>query len=193
MKQSEKGFTLVEVVFAVAIAVLVSVAAASVILSTQFGMGEAEAKNNAASKTGAVLECFKSADTLADFKKGLEFVFEDDGNTFPIDGGDTDEVIYLYFYENGRIVNNITYYNENTIKKCDYFMYIKLSGMEENTQSGMWEFNRSTELGVIVYNKKTKDKWTEAADPIGSDAVYDNYKENVLYELKGCKKGSVSS
>lgn len=187
MKRNNKGFTLVEVVLAIVIAVLVSVAAASVILATRSGIKEAVRKNNAVAQANAVVECFKASKNLEEFESGLEFTYLKEGDTLTMSMAENN-VYFLYFKNEGKLSSRKTAYDSNEMKKCDYFACVQVKDCSE--QGGKFVFAAKTSLDVLLYEKGNMPGSFDPFDRNGED--YKKYETQLIYSLeRSCRKGSV--
>ena len=161
MRRKNAGFTLVEVIMAVSIAVMVSIAAASVILVTRT-TSESTAKTSAAvTYAGNVLECFKAADNMNGFKSALGFAYGVENLTVDTTGCDTNDgtTLYIYFGEDGNVVttagveDGTSEHPVNTAwdiekvrsSKCVYFAAINVAKCDGTA------FAAATTLYVAVY------------------------------------------
>lgn len=98
-RRNEKGFTLIEVVIAVTVAVLISVSALSVVLMTRSMNINASRKYNAVGQVSSILECFKAADSRAEFEDALNFTYGSGDAPMNYSIGDRKNYT-LYFYFN---------------------------------------------------------------------------------------------
>lgn len=119
--KTKKGFMLVEVVLAIIIAVLVSVAASSVVVLTRSTSNKAELKHNAVGQVSAILECFKASDSAAEFKARLDFIY---GRNYSI-GNESAYELCFYFKKDGTAATNITRLNDYT-GDYKYFVYVTI-------------------------------------------------------------------
>ena len=171
MRKNNAGFTLVEVVIAVTIAVLVSIAAASVILVTRTQSAKATQKNNAVAQAGTVLECFKASQDMADFEKALEFAYGLDYDIETDGSGDTEDyTYYLYFNEDGSNCKTDaetgtsakkikTVSSEDKRLVCSYYVTIKLDDCKK-LANGSYGFSASSKLNISVKAANGSDIYT---------------------------------
>jgi type II secretory pathway pseudopilin PulG len=191
MKRTKAGFTLVEVVIAVTIAILTSAAAAAVILSTGTTSNNATERNNAVAQIGAVMECFKASENMTDFEKAVEFVYGVDAFTIDKEGCNTQAGCTLYFYlnEDGSLYKagtetdtvNTSWDSSKTSSGCKYFLAVNIS----KCRSSAGGFNANTLLKAAVY----KAKAYTGAEPVIDFTDSDN---GAIYALRNPYKKGVS-
>lgn len=195
MKKSNAGFTLVEVVIAISIAVLVSIASAAVIISTRSSSKTATLKNDAVAQASAVMECFKSSGNMDDFVTALEFTYldkDDEGNiagSLVLNGGldfssNQGGVFYLYLNENctlyrvtGETSAVQTVWNNLKTKECKYVVAVNVAKSKDDANNS---FKASTMLNIAVYNVVSQ----YTTEPIIDNASTDG---NVLYHVEYVK------
>ena len=174
MKKTNAGFTLVEVVLAVSIAILVSVAAASVIVATQSSSRKAAEQNNAVAQAGAILECFKASKNIAEFEKSLEFAYGMDEDEFSPDTDDCDTIngvtLYLFFNSDNSVVYKTTGSTKTAVSEwdgetggqCSYFAAFNISNCRNNGS-----FKSDTALYVAMYNSMSDAPAVSSASAAG--------------------------
>lgn len=106
MKCTKKGFTIVEVVLALTIAVVVSIAAISVILMSKSVSKESEQMHSVTGQISSVLECFKASSNNSDFEKALEMAYAKKLNGLGSAKAEYD--LYLYFDKAGNLATDAT-------------------------------------------------------------------------------------
>ncbi|MBQ9949377.1 MAG: prepilin-type N-terminal cleavage/methylation domain-containing protein [Clostridia bacterium] len=183
MKRSKRGFTLVEVVLAVVIAVLVSVAAASVILATRSGTNAAVLKSNAVSQASAILECFKAADNFSEFNAGLDFVYD---TNFSMSGAEK-KVFSFYFDKATKPISTESFYSPVTLEKCHYVIYVELDNCERSGSEYLFKNNTTCDIKIF----ESRGIKTEL-NPFDSGSDYADHETELVYEMeKAYRKGSV--
>ena len=123
MKRTNKGFTIVEVVISVVIAVFVSVAAMSVIIATRSSTKQAEEKHNVTSQVAAILECYKSSSDNKDFENALEFAYNKKLNG--LDTAKSSYDLYIFFSKDGSVASKNTSKDGYT-GKYEYFVRVNI-------------------------------------------------------------------
>lgn len=115
-----RGFSLVEVVIAMAVIVIVSAAVISLILASHTAAGSALDRHRALSQIEDVAVCYRISEDEADFESHLAFALglhgDIDPAALPLAGGHTAKVTYaaesltvLLLDPHGREVHSYTY------------------------------------------------------------------------------------
>lgn len=172
-RRGKKGFMIVEVVLAVIIAVLVSVAAASVVIVSRSTANTAELKHNAVGQVSAILECFKASDDATQFQKLLQYTY---GKDYTIDASRSSYELCFYFNKDGTAASETTVLHDYA-GDYEYFVYVTI-----DCTGG--DFRKAT-FNAKVYEYMPLNTLLETVDKLKIYDFNDTFKG-------GYKKGGVA-